>query len=69
MGFTDDAKNKAQDLTGRAKEAAGSALNDDELRTEGRADQAEASIKDKITDAADRVKEGVDDLKDKLTGR
>lgn len=68
MSFTDDAKNKAQDLKGRAKETAGTAFDDPKLKEEGRGDQAEASIKDKIAGAADKVKEGVDEVKDKLSG-
>lgn len=68
MGFTDDAKNKAEDLKGRAKEAAGSLTDDEQLKAEGQADQGQAEIKDKISGAADKVKEGVDAVKDKLTG-
>lgn len=68
MSFTDDAKNKAQDIKGRAKETVGTAFDDPELKSEGRGDQAEASIKDKIAGVADKVKEGVDEVKDKLSG-
>lgn len=68
MSFADDAKNKAQDIKGRAKETAGTAFDDPQLKEEGRGDQAEASIKDKIAGAADKVKGGVDDVKDKLSG-
>ncbi|GAA4385505.1 CsbD family protein [Tsukamurella soli] len=68
MGITDDAKNKADDLKGRAKEAAGSVTGDDDLKSEGQADQGIASAKGKVADAADKVKEGVDNVKDKLTG-
>lgn len=69
MSFSDDVQNKTQDIKGRAKEAAGSALDDQDLKNEGRGDQAEASIKDKIAGAADKVKEGVDEVKDKLSGK
>ncbi|MGU3500820.1 CsbD family protein [Mycobacterium sp. C31M] len=68
MGIADDAKNKAQDVKGRAKEAAGAATGNDDLRSEGQADQGLAAIKDKISDASDAVKDGVDAIKDKLTG-
>ena len=68
VGISDDLKNKGEDLKGRAKEAAGSATNDDQLRNEGRTDQGSASVKDKVSTAADKVKEGVDNVKDKLTG-
>lgn len=68
MGIADDAQNKFDDLKGRAKEAAGSVTNDDDLKAEGQAEQGIASAKQKIADAADKVKEGVEAVKDKLTG-
>jgi uncharacterized protein YjbJ (UPF0337 family) len=46
MGDDDKVSNKAQDLGGRAKEAAGSLTGDDKMREEGRTDQAKAAIKD-----------------------
>jgi uncharacterized protein YjbJ (UPF0337 family) len=42
---------------GRAKTAAGELTGDESLKNEGRVDRATGSIKDKIGDAADRVKE------------
>ncbi len=69
MGIADDAKNKAEELKGRGKEAAGSVTNDDELKAEGKGDQASANTKQKLADAADAVKDKVDDIKDKLTGK
>ena len=69
MSFADDAQNKAEDLKGRAKEAAGAATGNDDLKAEGQADQGLAGAKEKITEAADKVKGGIDAVKDKLTGR
>jgi len=60
MGFDDKAENKGQDLKGRAKEAAGSVTGDDDLKNEGRADQAESSVKQ----AGEKVKDAVGDVKD-----
>jgi uncharacterized protein YjbJ (UPF0337 family) len=60
MGFDDKVDNKSEELKGRAKEAAGSVTGDDELRNEGRADQAESSVKQ----AGEKVKDAVDDIKD-----
>ncbi len=60
MGFDDKTENKAEDLKGRAKEAAGSITGDDELKNEGRADQAESSVKQ----AGEHVKDAVSDAKD-----
>ncbi|WP_439031195.1 CsbD family protein [Gordonia terrae] len=68
MGTTDDAQNKAEELKGRGKEAAGSLTDNDDLKNEGKGDQAQAQGKQKIADAADAVKGKVDDVKNKLTG-
>jgi len=60
MGIDDKTENKAEDLKGRAKEAVGSVTGDDELKSEGRADQAESSVKQ----AGEHVKDAVSDVKD-----
>jgi uncharacterized protein YjbJ (UPF0337 family) len=49
--------NKAEDLKGRAKEAGGDLTNNDDMKREGKADQASASVKDKVGDAVDSVKD------------
>ena len=53
MSATDKAKNKAQDLGGKAKEAVGKATGDDRTRDEGRGDQAKSNLKD----AGEKVKD------------
>jgi uncharacterized protein YjbJ (UPF0337 family) len=45
---------------GRAKEAAGSLTGDDELKREGRADQAKSSVKDTVDKVADKAKDALD---------
>ena len=45
MGIADKAKNTAQDLTGKAKEVVGDVTNNDELKAEGKKDQAAADVK------------------------
>lgn len=60
MGFDDKTENKAEDLKGRAKEAVGSVTGDDELKSEGRADQAESAVKQ----AGEHVKDAISDVKD-----
>lgn len=60
MGFDDKAENQGTDIKGRAKEAAGSVTGDDSLKAEGRADQAEASVKK----AGEKAKDAVGDVKD-----
>jgi uncharacterized protein YjbJ (UPF0337 family) len=44
---------------GRIKEAAGSLTGDDSLKNEGKVDRASGTVKDKVGDAADKVKEGI----------
>jgi uncharacterized protein YjbJ (UPF0337 family) len=60
MGLDDKIGNKADDLKGRAKEATGAATGDEDLKNEGRADQAESSVKQ----AGEKVKDAVGDIKD-----
>jgi uncharacterized protein YjbJ (UPF0337 family) len=54
MGAEDKARNKVQNLGGKAKEAAGRATGDRDTEDRGRADQAKSNLKDageKIKDA------------------
>jgi uncharacterized protein YjbJ (UPF0337 family) len=54
MSGTDKAKNKAQDLGGKAKEAVGKVTGDKGTRDEGKSDQTKSNVKDageKIKDA------------------
>ncbi len=53
MSATDKAKNKVEDLAGKAKEAVGNLTGDASTRDEGRADQAKSSLKD----AGEKVKD------------
>jgi uncharacterized protein YjbJ (UPF0337 family) len=50
----------ADESKGRLKEAAGSLTGDDDLKKQGKADQAKASVKDKVDKAADKVKDALD---------
>ena len=54
MGIADKAQNKAEDLGGKAKEAAGSATGDRDLENEGKGDQVKSAVKD----AGEKVKDG-----------
>jgi uncharacterized protein YjbJ (UPF0337 family) len=47
------------DAKGRVKEAAGDLTGDDDLQREGKIDQATGTVKEKLADAADKVKETV----------
>ncbi|MCA1836329.1 MAG: CsbD family protein [Actinobacteria bacterium] len=54
MSLVDKAKNKAEELIGQVKKAAGEATDDDQLKAEGKTDQIKANLKqagEKIKDA------------------
>lgn len=53
-GTTDKAK-------GRIKRAAGDLTGDKDLRREGKVDQAGGTVKEKVGDAADKVKDALRD--------
>ena len=45
MSAIDKIKNAVQDLTGKAKEAAGKGTNNEELQAQGKGDQTKAAAK------------------------
>jgi len=54
MGNQDKLENAADEKVGEAKEALGKASDDDDLKTEGKADQTKANLKqagEKVKDA------------------
>ncbi len=53
MSGTDKAKNKVEDLGGKAKEAVGKVTGDKSTENEGKGDQAKSSLKD----AGEKVKD------------
>ncbi|WP_069166419.1 CsbD family protein [Nocardia altamirensis] len=63
MSLSDKIGNKVDEFSGKAKEAAGTATGDDELRAEGKADQAEAGIKGAVDDVKDAIGDAVDKAK------
>lgn len=68
MSTGDRISNHGQDAAGRAKEAAGAVTGDESLKSEGKADQAAASIKNAFEDVKDKASDAVDAIKDKLDG-
>ena len=64
MGIADKFSNKAEELGGRAKEAAGVATGNDDLKAEGQVDQASSAVKGGV----EKVKDKANDVVDKLTG-
>jgi uncharacterized protein YjbJ (UPF0337 family) len=55
---------KFDEAKGRMKEAAGDLSDDDDLKREGKMDQAGATVKEKTNEAVDTVKEKVNDAMD-----
>ncbi|WP_433633767.1 CsbD family protein [Nocardia sp. CA-120079] len=53
MGTADKARNKAEELSGKAKEKFGAATDDEEKRQEGKTDQTKSNLKD----AGEKVKD------------
>jgi uncharacterized protein YjbJ (UPF0337 family) len=49
----------ADDVKGRVKEAAGDLTDDQDLKNEGKVDRASGAVKDKVGDAADKVKDTI----------
>lgn len=65
MGLDDKIGNKAEEFKGKGKEAAGNATGDEDLKAEGKGDQASATVKDGV----EKVKDAASNIKDKLTGK
>jgi uncharacterized protein YjbJ (UPF0337 family) len=57
---------KADQIKGRAKEAAGAATGNESLKREGRTDQAASKVKGTLRNAEEKIEEGVDAVTDKL---
>jgi uncharacterized protein YjbJ (UPF0337 family) len=53
MGTDDKARNKAQEMKGKAKEAVGDATDNEQMQAEGKADQAKGDLKQ----AGEKVKD------------
>ena len=54
MGIDDKIENKAEEVSGQAKEKVGDATDDQDLQAEGSADQSKANLKqagEKVKDA------------------
>jgi uncharacterized protein YjbJ (UPF0337 family) len=46
---------KADEIKGRAKKAVGDVMDDDDLKNEGKVDQAKGKVKDAVDTVADKV--------------
>jgi uncharacterized protein YjbJ (UPF0337 family) len=56
---------KGEDMKGRLKEAAGDVTDDKGLKREGKVDRGSAAAKDKVGDAADKIKDVVNPKDDR----
>lgn len=54
-----DLNEKIDEAKGRTKEAAGDLSDDEDLQREGKIDQASSDVKEKVSDATDKVKDTV----------
>lgn len=59
---------RTDDLKGRGKEAIGDLSGDDDLKQQGKADQAGAKVKEKLESVKETAEDMVDKAKDKLSG-
>jgi uncharacterized protein YjbJ (UPF0337 family) len=57
---------QADDVKGRIKEATGALTDNDDLKREGKRDQAASTAKKVVDKAGDKVEHGIDAVKDKL---
>jgi len=56
---------KADEIKGRAKEAAGDLTDNDDLKREGKVDRATSSVKEKVEESVDKVRDKVKDTLDR----
>lgn len=57
---------KTDELGGKAKEAFGDATNNESLKNEGKADQTRSDVKEKLGEAGDAVKDGINKIAGKF---
>jgi len=60
MGLDDKAKAAAKNVEGKAQEAWGNVTGDPEDQAEGKAKQAESEVRQGVEDVKDKVKEKLD---------
>jgi uncharacterized protein YjbJ (UPF0337 family) len=51
------------------KQAVGDLTDDDDLRREGKTDEAAGKAKEKVREFGDRAEDAIDRAKDRMTGR
>ena len=68
MGGTDKAKDKTEQLIGRAKEKVGDATDNERLANEGRAQELKGKAKEEWHDLQEKGDEKLHRAKERLTG-
>jgi uncharacterized protein YjbJ (UPF0337 family) len=63
MGLGDKISHKAEELAGKAKAGAGDATDNPDLEAEGRAEEAEANVKQTGDDVADALRDASSAIK------
>jgi uncharacterized protein YjbJ (UPF0337 family) len=63
-----DMDSKIDQAKGKVKQAAGDLTDDDDLRREGKVDEASGKAKGKLEEVKDKAEDAVDAVKDKLEG-
>lgn len=58
-------QHRAEEFTGRAKEAAGALTDDPDMKREGKMDQAAAKVKSGVDKAAEKIGDAVDSARGK----
>ena len=61
-----DTPRNTDDAKGRVKEAAGDLTGNDDLKEEGKTDQAAGKVKDVAESAKDKVEDAVDGVRDRI---
>ena len=64
-----DMDSKLDQTKGKVKQAAGDLTGNDDLKREGKVDEASGNAKGKLEDVKDKAEDAVDAVKDKLTGK
>lgn len=68
MSLEDKAKNAATEFAGKAKEGVGDLTGDEQLKTEGKVDQAKATAAQKAEEIKDAAAKKAGDVADKAKG-
>ncbi|GAA0509542.1 CsbD family protein [Saccharopolyspora subtropica] len=66
MGVFDKAKQRAEQLAGKAKEAVGRATGDEDLENAGKRDELEGKAKEAGQDVKDRAAGAVEDTRERF---